>query len=499
MDVKTYRLISIHFFVQHTLFSIKPMKSMIALTAIFAVASASLESGGASVDPFLKTYLKSEDYLVIVRNKIESNFVLLRDLGQYSEVPADVSAALPLDAPVGGSVAWNNPKAYVGPVAAVLANTQTLGDSEIRIEIVPDEYLGITPAPSISGSMSEVKPKDEPTRLRSNTYAPVALEEKEMQEVIPGNIRWFLRMEIPAGSYVHKALSKLSCLEAQLENSELTARIADGAQGAAALDQVFDNLNIGLYQLVQEVNYMMSSERFSEGIEQWNSILTQLHYRSSLFFASGIAAVEWPQFRSLMRFGLSVLGDKVEMSVVDTRPMMRAREMRIGNVDIPDEVVDEAVNLAWCCLTSCIRWVISRGATTTVAPTTSTLTPDPQIGIQRRGALAGFITSVNKDLDEMITLVGRVEGRASGDEVAFDLAIAELRSVVLSKYSAILVAALGTGFLTAAELAPANSRLVPISDRLVAALNIPDWPAVRDDIQASVGLLRGELIEVAIK
>lgn len=464
---------------------------MIACTAIIAVVSASVGSGGASVHAFLKTFLKSDDYLLIVTTKIEPNFRLLRDLGQYSEVPAELSAALPLHVPVFGSVAWNNPKAYVGTAGAVLANTQPFGDSEIPIEIVPDE------SPVTEGSQN---PNDEPSRLRSNTYAPVALKRIEMQEVIPGNTRLFLRMEIPAGSYVHKAVSKLKCLEAQLDNSELTSRIADGAQGAAALDEVFDNFNIGLYQLVQEVNYMIRSERFSAGVEQWSSILTQLHYRSALFFMIENPAAEWPQFRSLMQFGLSVLGDKVGMSV-DTQKVTHALDVRIGNINVPDVVVEEAVNVGWCCLTSCLRWIVSSGATTTVAPTISTFgpTPDPLIGMQRRTALAGFITSVNKDLDEMITLVGRVEGVAGGDEVAFDLAIAELRSVVLSKYSAILVAALGTGFLTAAELSSAKDRLQPISDRLVAALNISDWPAVRDDIQASVGLLRQELINEAMK
>lgn len=348
-------------------------------------------------------------------------------------------------------------------------------------------------------------------------------------------------LEIPADSYANYAKEKLLSLWAQVSCAETSIAVADPSQSARAIDGLFDKVNVGLYQLVQELNYMTSSEAPNEDVAEYISLITQMHYRSALFFASPTAVQEWGPFSESLGYSLWTLIDRVReghsavaqvsrsspvnfpdyeerayaCAMSDEGPSFRMRAenepAKKLEAELQRKMEEEAMKAAMvgAVKEDLLEDVFRIGmhfaekafgkATTTLAPTTTVApTPDPVIAQKRCAALTAFTTAVTKDIDFLTDMIIAVETISGTDENAFSLQIASLRSAVLSKHCSILAAAGGAGVLSKQQLMPISDRLGSIPKRLKNALRVVEWPPVRDDVHGSVQLLRTDVLAITV-
>ena len=398
------------------------------------IAASTVDGHADDMLPFLREYLVSDDYLTIVKSHVVSNKVLMQDLSLYMNVPSDIASLLPTNAVENTAVTWRNP---------VLSSDEPW--SPPSLSMVYDEHQ---------------------------------------------------RFSIPGSSHVIKSLEKVDRI-----TDALYMPSEDWAMN-------FDAINVGLYELVQELSYMTSTETPNADVTKYVQLLTQLHYRTALFFAGPNPAGEFLSFSSFLHFSLSYIRGAVDdesrmaaaYAAANAGPVVaQAREAGMGWAAAAGQLQpsEEMMEDMYAVGKHLIGRVFGKATEApTEAPTTAAPTVDPAIEAQRKAVLASFVATVTKDLDALVVKVDSLEARAGGDATAFSLAVADLKSSVLSQYCGILVAAKGAKIVTAQQLAPAKTCLESLSKRLGGSFDLSAWAPVRDEVRAAIDTLKQDITNV---
>ena len=292
-------------------------------------------------------------------------------------------------------------------------------------------------------------------------------------------------------NFISSAPCRLRCIAARLTNSLAVGNF----------ETEFAKINVALYQLQQEITYK-SAGRQTTGIQRWKRILKQVQLRTAAFFAGPreTASDKWRSFSPVTKFVLLALIEAVEASAARDAPRRLAGPgtavgVNIGGVEVPDIVVESSVNLFCHCLAACFDRLSARltpAATTTPAPPlTPPPTPDPRLA-----ELPKYAALVNADIDLILTQVGVVDTATTAE--TFEPAVAELRSLVLEKYSAILTFALSTPTLATINFNDSKTRLIALNTSLSRSLTIADWATIKGEISQAVRGLRAELLGAAL-
>lgn len=453
----------------------------------FSLVASLFWSGDASLswapncDPqseaIYNSLLDSDAYTSMVRARMMSDSDLLEFVGRYFNVPEDVSLLLsptsPEEYPLESQVeTTTSASADISPIEMIQAELDRADSSEVVTVTSESEVQTVV----VEGESRivierELVHSDEGREEEKTDLPP--LESVSSTPVFP---------ELPAESELFRIGNILRLILDKLITNYVIA------------DTPSEFVKIPLYLALVDAEYKTSSA--SDGATSaWIALLRQVHFRSVVAHSENDAE----HFR---RFGIVAQFCLEKLVAVTFRPNERpklkeanAPDMKLGQVVIPGSVIDEAINVGWCCFLTCLR---SLTATTTATPTTVSPTPDPSVALKRRAELTKYIQMVNQNIDSLNELIGKVKGAHAVDAGSEDFksALSALRSTILESYSNILAASMMNEVLVL-DLSATKTQFMSIADKVGKSFDESQYQAIILELPQLAETLRSTLLEAA--
>ena len=263
---------------------------------------------------------------------------------------------------------------------------------------------------------------------------------------------------------------RLISLIARVRNPLTPILFARPSKAQEVFESLFDDLNVPMYLLLKEVEYLVPDKHLDERGQVWKLILGQLHYRSVIFFArtGPPSRTEWNRFSSFMAFGLNLLTliRTIETSTTMSPPVQTMLRRRSS-------------------------WLGGRVQTTS-SPTVAVTTVDPSIPTLT--TVTRFLAALNSATDEIMTNIGYLDAVLSRP-TEFTIALNQLRSTIVSRFTGLLAVVSTTKGAPLCVSGTIRSHLMRIPARLGSITDPTGWPSAKIDIETSVRALRSELIE----
>lgn len=269
-----------------------------------------------------------------------------------------------------------------------------------------------------------------------------------------------------------------------------------------------ENGVIPLYKLLCQVRLHISRDSYASPYQnvadQWLQVLAQVHYRTVLFAFSADKNQrredDW-SFKIVSQFALRLLIDIVEAGArgagkIQKRLRYDLGPVRIGQVEIPAEVVNEGIRTGWYCVGLFLRCIRGPESTTTTTAVPQT-TIDPSVAEKRRAEIKSYLSLVNTGLDGIHSQVQKVRKvKASGEETDLLSSVDELRGVIMEKYTGIVSAALLNEEFTV-DLKPTQARFLAMVN-LLTPYDPANYADVVQGVETASTLLRQELLQAAL-
>lgn len=299
-----------------------------------------------------------------------------------------------------------------------------------------------------------------------------------------------------SSSYLPKSIANHANRN-ELEMIKAAFMIYADAQG----DEFLDSAVIPLYVFLCKVKVSGAAEENPQiFFESWTELLSQVHYGSVLLaFRPG----DEPAVKNLRVVSEVILTDLIDILAfsaithqgTELHPVDIIGPITLGGVTIPEAVVDEGIQTAWCFLAACLRYL--RGTTTTTT-TTPEPTIDPSLGLKRKQEISHYLALVNAAIEQITAQVQKVkDAKLSGDDANVIASVDVLHGLVMDQYTGIVSAAL-LNELFKVDLKSIQLRFFDMANSL-ASCDIQNYETVISGVSATTKLLRMELLEAAVR
>ena len=178
----------------------------------------------------------------------------------------------------------------------------------------------------------------------------------------PPRVKYYIATNHP----IHWQISQLGEVVARMRKASVNLEQGDSLNQEAWLNHLHLALGAGLYPIIVDLSSTLGPNQ-SNGFEtsSWLGILTQTHARVLVSIAQ--IPQDWATLVSATEYVLAALLESAARGLADEEVPLELEEapavnLRVGGVTIPDEVVEEAIGVGWCCLTACLRRCSGRDA-----------------------------------------------------------------------------------------------------------------------------------------
>ena len=259
-------------------------------------------------------------------------------------------------------------------------------------------------------------------------------------------------------------------------------------------DSPIEMVNIPLYLAHIEAEYQ-GKDLTDQGSLEFINLLNQVHFMSVVAHSVN-SPEEYKRFGVVAQFAIEKLMKAAFNADPTTKLKTAAGDVRVGQVVIPGEVVDEAVQVGWCCLLNCLQYM--RGTTTTTTTSTPAPTVDPAVAAKRRAELTKYLQLVNQKIDSLNQLIGqlKVTHSADPDSEEFKAALATLRSATMECYSSIMATSLMNESLVL-DLSETKKQILAMADMIGRSSDSSAYESIMAELPQIAETLRSSLLEAA--
>ena len=299
---------------------------------------------------------------------------------------------------------------------------------------------------------------------------------------------------IPTNHKIHWYSSRLGEVLVRMQKAATYLAGADVDDEEEGLRVLHLALGGGLYPILVDLKSQLVPQSQGFEVSSWLGILQQMHAR--ILVSIFRAPTEWSALISDTEYVLAALvesagGDGIEPEELE---VVNAREvaLRVGGVTIPDEVVEEAIGVGWCCLTACLRRCSGRDAVAEdpVADPPNGPVQNPPVNPAPAAASTvvfnAYIEQSLQMLAEILMDVAQVDGVSAEQIPATLLEIRNKYVVEITK----MIRAMITNSPPSFDINPALTIQLHLFD--ILANNPPsiDWFATKREILESIKSLR---------
>lgn len=296
-----------------------------------------------------------------------------------------------------------------------------------------------------------------------------------------------------SSSYLPKSIANHANRN-ELEMIKAAFMIYADAQG----DEFLDSAVIPLYVFLCKVKVSGAAEENPQMFfESWTELLSQVHYGSVLL---AFRPDDEPAVKNLRVVSELILTDLIDILAfsaithqgTELHPVDIIGPITVGGVTIPEAVVDEGIQTAWCFLAACLRYL--RGTTTT----TPEPTIDPSLGLKRKQEISHYLALVNAAIEQINAQLQKVkDAKLSSDDANVIASVDVLHGLVMDQFTGIVSAAL-LNELFKVDLKSIQLRFFDMANSL-APFDIQNYETVISGVTATTKLLRMELLEAAVR